>query len=105
MDAAAFARATPATAVVTAVAGELTEPRSPGKPGEPIVVLTLELEVSPPDGAARYPARCVVECRSEERRVQLSTRGTRLPVRIHPGNPARVSIDEEKLITDRRHQA
>jgi hypothetical protein len=98
MDAATFARATPAIAVVTAVVDELAEP------GEPNAVLTLELEVSPLNGAARYPARCVVVCRSEERRVQLSTPGTRIPVRIHPDDPACVGIDEEKLIHDRRQQ-
>lgn len=98
MDAATFAHATPASAVVTTVADELAEP------GEPIAVLTLELEVSPLDGAARYPVRCVVACRSEELRVQLSTPGTRIPVRIHPDDPARVGIDEEKLTRDRRQQ-
>lgn len=99
MDAATFARATPASAVVTAVVDELAEP------GDPIAVLTLELEVSPLNGAARYPVRCVVGCHSEERRVQLSTPGTRIPVRIHPDDPARVGIDEEKLIPGRRQQA
>jgi hypothetical protein len=104
MDAATFACATPAIAVVTAVVDELAKPPNPKKPGEPIAVLTLEFDVSPPDGDAPYPARCVVECRSEERRVQLSTPGTRIPVRIHPDNPARVSVDEEKLKLDRRQQ-
>lgn len=64
MDAATFACATPATAVVTAVVDELAKPRNPRKPGEPIAVLTLEFEVSPPNGAARYPARCVVDMES-----------------------------------------
>jgi hypothetical protein len=104
MDASTFARATPATAEVTAVIDELAQPRHPGKSGEPIAVLTLDLAVSPPDGAASYPARCVVEVRSEERRAHLTTPGTQVPVRIHPDNPARVGIDEQKMRLDRRQQ-
>ncbi|WP_194896405.1 hypothetical protein [Catenulispora pinisilvae] len=83
----------PATAVVRA-ASDVTLPGFVGGmvPGG---VVDMTLEVTPPDGGDRYPAQLRMAFSSPERRAQVATPGTEIPVLVDPNLPTHVVIDKD----------
>jgi hypothetical protein len=80
----------PAAGVVTAVRPLDMPLQMLPSPQASMAWLTLEVT---PQGAAPYPVRIRFGFRSPERFAAIATVGTKLPLRIDPGNPATVTID------------